>query len=157
MIKLNLAKAERKTLEDGDYLARIKVCKQDNSKAGKPKLHIEVVTEGNENPDANGIPLFRDQGIGEESAFYVNNFITSALGVEALEGDGEGMAEFEPTDMEGKMIGVVVGTDSTYDGTPRNQIKSWFIAEEAEVEQKKPAAAAPAKNDKKQPATAGKK
>jgi|TARA_B100000949_G_C13985308_1_gene326893 hypothetical protein len=127
-IKINLAKAERKVLPEGDYQARILVADVRTSQRGNPTLHMELVTEGNESVDLDGVRIFRDQGMGEESAYYMAELAKAVYG--DVEGDEDSNFEFNTDDMMDVVVGIHISVDASFDGRERNRVDSFFSSDE---------------------------
>jgi len=127
-VKINLVRSERTILPDGDYQVRIEVADMRTSQRGNPTLHIEMVTEGNEDSTLDGVRLFRDQGMGPESAFYIAELARAVYG--DIEGDEDGEFEFNTDDLMDIVLGCRVTIDSSYDGRERNRVDGFFSADE---------------------------
>ncbi len=128
-IRINLKRAERIVLPEGVYPVRVeKVEHRPGGKTGKgtPTLHIEMITEGCEIDEQNGVKLYRDQSMQEQSLWSALEFVQACLGVDNIEGDEDGDFEFEPEDCEDTQILVLVSVDTEYDGRARNKIDACY-------------------------------
>ena len=132
-VKINLARAERTVLPEDEYQARIVVAELRTSRQGNPALHLELLTEGNENSTLDNVRLFRDQGMGEESAFYLAELARAIYG--DIEGDAEGEFELNTDDMMDVMVGVRVSIDASFDGRERNRVDAFFNADDFGAEE----------------------
>ena len=132
-VKINLARAERTVLPEDDYQARIVVAEIRTSRQGNPALHLELMTEGNEDSSLDSVRLFRDQGMGEESAFYLAELARAIYG--DIEGDAEGEFELNTDDMMDILVRVRVSIDASFDGRERNRVDSFFSADDFGAEE----------------------
>jgi len=127
-VKINLKKAARTVLEEGNYGLNIVVCEQGESQAGKPKIHLEYVPNQEMHPDLGGARLFEEISLQEQAWFRVLALLQAVMG--NVEGDDEGDFEFDPEELIGATIGAYIIVDDSYDGTPRNRVQSVFPVEE---------------------------
>ena len=126
-VKINLKRAERKVLPEGDYLTSIAVCEQRQAKvSGNPNLHLDLLVDEDTHPEFAGVRVFTDLSLLEQSWFRTVELLEAVKG-ESLEAENEeGDMDFEPEDMIGQAVGVHVMVDDTYDQVPRNKITQFF-------------------------------
>ena len=138
-VKINLKKAERKVLPEGDYLCNIAVAETRPNKAGDSEnLHLELTVDGDVHPEYAGVKLYDERSLKEQSWFRVVEFLEAVKKIapgETLPADEDGDLEFEEDELIGEPVGCSVSVDEDYDPEhPRNRIDSYFNPDEADAE-----------------------
>ena len=136
-VRINLVKAERKVLPEGDYQFQIAVCEQRTAKSGNPSLHLELLTDPEVHPEFENVRIFMDLSLLEQSWFRTVELLAAVRG-EELVGDEEGDLEFQPEDLVGQMVGAYVIVDDSYDGVARNKVTGFFPVAEFGFEGEEP-------------------
>jgi len=93
-VKINLKRAERKVLPEGDYLLNIVKAEQREGRTSKaPTLHLEFLPDEETHPEYSSVRLYQDMSLQEQSWFRVVELCKAALG--DLSEDKEGDFEIE--------------------------------------------------------------
>ena len=132
-VKINLKKAERKVLPEGDYLCTIVTCEEGETREGNPKIHTELVVADPNYPEFEGVKLYHDPSLKEQSWFKVVELYEAAKG-EPLPENEDGDFSFDPEDLVGDSVLVSVVVDNSYDNTDRNKVVALSNPEEIEEE-----------------------
>ena len=129
-VKINLKRAQRKVLEDGEYKCNILVAEIRPSKSDPTSnnLHLELVPDIEAHPESGGARLFDERSLKEQSWFRVVELLEAIKG-ELVADNEEGDLEFDEDELVGEAVGVVVSVDEEYDpDNPRNRVEAYFPA-----------------------------
>lgn len=146
MPKLNLSAAQRRLLYPGHYSARVDKTTYfpsgDPSKPNgsrNPIVNLELVTEGNSNPEVNGIRLYRTQALTSESQWSAVQFISACFG--EVQGDENGEIDVDFADCVGVNVVVKVSLED-YQGRQQQRIDAFLHIDTEFHENGNPVAAA---------------
>jgi len=142
-VKINLKRAERKVMPEGDYLCNIAVAEIRPTKDKlSENLHLELTVDSETHPEFAGVRIYDERSLKEQSWFRVVEFLEAVKRIapgEQLPADENGDLEFEEDELVGESVGCSVSVDEDYDPEhPRNRVDSYFNPEEAEGEEVEP-------------------
>ena len=136
-VKINLKRAERKVLPEGDYLCNIAVAEVRPTKDKKSEnLHLELTVDGDVHPEFAGVKIYDERSLKEQSWFRVVEMLEAVKRIpagEQLPADENGDLEIEEDELVGESVGCSVSVDESYDPEhPRNRVDSYFNPEDVE-------------------------
>lgn len=130
-VKINLKRAEKKILPDGDYLVTVVDCKEGESRSGNPKINVQMVVDEDAHPDFAGVKLYLDVSLQESAWYRVVELYEAAKGTPVPENE-DGDFSFDPEDLIGDTMMAIVEIDESFDGNPRNKVVSVYNQEAVE-------------------------